>query len=367
MKKIFTIALICATIGFFSTGCVDVAGPGGTTPANPNNPSNPTDPNNPTDPSNPNNPTDPTNPSTPSVPTDPTDPMYPGETGVNYTTNWAAKNQDGGNYDTTISPQRYVGANYDDSNEANVAATIADKETAPYKTTFSDGTICYSVVKFPHVTYSTDSTVTDCYYEGTAIDGFVLTDYEYKDGEIKFKGEGTETVASGTTDGNYRTVFGTGGDTETRVTKRPFLRVTYYKNSDGSHYVGSSDYVADDDNYSYYYVTEWSGGEYTLSTNKFADATYRLDRTSTYSTDNTIQYHWAIGTAPDGHKESDYTLIDGEYKYNDASATPATPTTPAATTTPSTPIDDVIEDIDVDVVEDVVGDILDNDGISLRR
>ncbi|MDR1483645.1 MAG: hypothetical protein LBT09_02360 [Planctomycetaceae bacterium] len=325
MKKIFTIALICATIGFFSTGCVDVAGPGGTTPANPNNPTNP------------------------SVPTDPNDPMYPGETGVNYTTNWTG-------YDTTISPQRYVGADYGDSNEADVAPTIADEDTAPYKTTFPDGTICYSVVKFPLVTYSEDDTATDCYYEGTAIDGFALTDYEYSDGEIKFKGEGTETVASGTTDGNYRTIFYLGDHTTTRVTNRPYFGVTYYKNSDGSHYIGTHT-----TNSVYHCVTKWSDGEYMLSHHKFSDVDYSAESTSAYSSGNTTTQTWSIGTAPEGHKESDYTLVGDVYQYN-ADASGAATANPADTANSSNPTDDVIDD-----VEDALGDILDNDGISLRQ
>jgi hypothetical protein len=349
MKKIFTIALICATIGFFSTGCVDVAGPGGTTPANPNNP---------TDPSNPNNPTDPTNPS---VPTDPNDPMYPGEPGT-YTTNWRS-------YNTTTSPQKYIGATYDSSNVATVEDEFlgnADRAApAPYKTTFSDGSVAYSTGKFDFVSYTENSSATDCHFEGTAPEGFVVTDYEYDtDLNVVNAKEDSTLIDSTGIEGTYTTELLYGRyDTSTTIyeTSQPILRVSYYKSDAGEIYYGSYRYGVDDSNTPY--ATVWDNGKTTYSLHPFMGITYQNRQTREYSTDDS-EKNWKISTAPSGHKESDYVYEESisQYKYVGTGASGAATPTPADTATPSTPTDDLIDD-----VEDALGDILDNDGISLRQ
>jgi hypothetical protein len=345
MKKIFTIALLCAMIGFFSTGCVDVAAPSGSNdPANPNAPTNPDEPNNPSNPS---------TPSNPSNPTDPNDPMYPGEAGTYFTT-WNV-------YDQTQSSQRYIGVDYDEQKNGEAPNNVGVTETAPYRTTFSDGVVSYSIVPFEGVAYTYDYTLLDCCYVGEAPDGFIVSDYNYdsSNGTIK-AGDGTQINSTGTTEGTYSTFF-----TQHEivyVTKQPILTVSYTKSSTGENYLGVSEATLD----MFYfgpYVTKWDSGDYTLSIYSFAGVSYYGGAsTTTYSADST-ERNWLIGTAPSGHKESDYQLNVDEYKYIGSSAATSTPPTtqpPAEEPAGSDPLDDLIED-----AEDVLDGIFDNDGLRL--
>jgi hypothetical protein len=333
MRKTLTIALVWATLSLFSTGCVDVAAPGGNNPANPNSP---TDPSNPT---NPNDPTNPSNPSNPSTPTDPNDPMYPGETGT-YTTHWDS-------FNTTTSPQKYVGTDYDASNTATVSDTVGGVETAPYKTNFSNNTISYSIVKFPFVEY-TETPAADCNFTGTAPDGFVVTDFEYDSASNEITAKEDSTVIDSTGDeGIYTTDLTASYNAPTYKTTQPILRVSYYKSNSGENYYGS--YSGN-----YPYATKWDDGKTTYSKVEFMGIPYDVTRTKEYSTDNE-EKAWLVGTAPAGHKESDYVYDDNlkKFKYVGAGASGAA--TPSET--PSDSIGDIIED-----AEDVLGDIIENDG-----
>jgi hypothetical protein len=353
MRKIFMLLLVCVAISLLNTGCVDVAGgPGGGGQVNPDTPTNPNDPNNPGDPTNPDNPT---NPSDPDI----------GEPGVNYITNWD-------DYDTTTSPQKYIGATYNDANTATVPTTIgAGAETAPYKTTFSDGTVSYSIGKYKYVIYTENETALDCRFEGTAPDGFVTSDYTFSTdtNAVEFSEAGTSYDSTSSTDGVYTTVF---YYSDTRYvaykTSQPILKVTYQKSNTGENYFGktsagwvlsgSASGIPDS---SVPYATLWDDGTFTLSIHEFADISYAgATNTKAYTTDGEDR-KWKIGTAPAGNKESDYeysTELD-HYKYVGSSA--------AGGETPATPAPDNSDDegLSSDDVADIINDIIDNDGRDL--
>jgi hypothetical protein len=340
MRKIFMLLLVCVTISLLNTGCVDVAGgPGGGGQVNPDTPTNPNDPNNPGDPTNPDNPT---NPSDPDI----------GEPGVNYITNWTT-------YDTTTSPQKYIGATYDASNIATVEKTVGrdGPETAPYKTNFSDGSVSYSIGEYDYVYYSENSSATDCYYVGTAPEGFTSADFTYDSStnEVNINGEATSVESTGSTEGRYTVFRNTYSYSAYYITSQPILKVEYYKSA------SSESYRAKEDIYNMPYVTIWKDGKKTYSLYPFGDdAGYRSEKTKDFSV-NDAELYWYVGEAPDGRKESDYVYTEelGRYKYTAGGAATPTPTP----TEPEDNSDD--EGLSSDDVADIINDIIDNDGRDL--
>jgi hypothetical protein len=327
--------LLWATISIFSAGCVDVGNPTG----NPNDPNqNNPDGNGGNDGNNNNdgNGGNDGNNNPPSI--DPDDPMYPGETG-SYITHW------GGYYGTTTSPQKYIGATYDDSNTATVSGL---EDAAPYKTTFSDGSVCYSIGKFVDVSYSYESQ-TDSSYRGNAIDGFVVVDYKYNEytNGVDYREDPITAESTGDTSGKY-TVVGS------YVTKQPILQLPYQKSSSGEiYYSNNSNYRE------YGYAIKWSDGSYTLSQYEFSGITFSRDTNTTEFSYDSTAYKWRVGEAQTGRKESDYTFDESAkvYKYNAGGDTAG-----AATAETGDPIGDILED-----AEDILGDILDNDGLRIQR
>jgi hypothetical protein len=343
MKKLFAIALLWATVSILSVGCVDVGNPSG----NPNDPNqnNPdgnggNDGNNNNDGNGGNDGNDGNdgNNNPPSI--DPDDPMYPGETG-SYITHWGTQ------YGTTTSPQKYIGATYDESNTATVS------NGAPYKTTFSDGSVCYSIGKFVDVSYSRE-VQTDSSYRGNAVDGFVVVDYKYDENknQVVYREDPVIAESTGNTSGKYTTEsdYSTGYVTN-YVTSQPILLLPYQKSSSGEIYYNSSDYNT-------HHATKWSDGSYTLSLYEFSDIDYNSTTTTDFSYDS-ASYSWLVGTAQSGRKESDYTFDESAkvYKYNAGGDTSG-----AATAETGDPIGDILED-----AEDILGDILDNDGLRIQR
>jgi hypothetical protein len=351
MKKLFVIALLWATISIFSAGCVDVGNPSG----NPNDPNqNNPDGNGGNDGNDGNggNDGDGNGGNDGNSTLDPDDPMYPGESGT-YITNWA-------NYSTTTTTQKYVGATYDDSNTANVPNTQRSgyESPAPYKTTFSDGTKCYSTGPFVDVVYTRpwNNSQTDSVYQGSALDGFVVVDYEYDVDKNKvFYREDPITVEStGNNSGKYIT-------DDWYVTKQPVLKVPYQKSSSGAIYYGWRKYSDDTSDYTgdYLYATKWSDGSYTLSVYKFQDVEYAETSTTEFSYVQTQSYAWNAGSERSGRKESDYTfnMSSNEYQYTGGSNAAG-----GATAETGDPIEDLLED-----AEDILTDILDNDGLRIQR
>jgi hypothetical protein len=281
--------------------------------------------------------------------------MYPGESGT-YITNWAT-------YATTTTTQKYVGATYDNSN----TATVPDRQESgynrpkPYKTTFSDGTICYSIGPFVNVSYRENSTQTDCLLSGAAPDGFVVTDYKYDEekNQVVYKEDPSGTESTGDSSGTYTTVhtYTVWGDVITYVTKQPVLKVQYQKSNSGEIYYGTCEirgYGKD-----FLYATKWTDGSYTLSLYKFQGVDYTDSTTAEFSYDSTKTYQWNRGTAQTGRKESDYTFNAdiSEYQYTGGGNAAG-----GATAETGDPISDILED-----AEDILTDILDNDGLRIQR
>jgi hypothetical protein len=342
MKKLFVIALLWATISIFSAGCVDVGNPTG----NPNDPNQNNPDGNGGNDGNNNNDGNGGNDGNSTL--DPDDPMYPGESGT-YTTIWTL-------YGTKTTSQKYIGATYDDSNTATVVDRQQEnyKSPAPYKTTFSDGSVCYSIGPFVYVSYSFESQ-TDSSYQGNAIDGFVVVDYKYDENtnQVVYREDPTTIESTGNTSGKYTTVI---NYIDPRVTSQPILQVPYQKSSSGEIYYGT--YLTNSSN-DYPYVIKWSDGSYTLSRYPFSGIDFRINYyTADFSYDS-AGYNWQVGTAPTGRKESDYTFnpTTNEYQYNAGGNTSG-----AATAETGDPIEDILED-----AEDILGDILDNDGLRIKR
>jgi hypothetical protein len=345
MKKLFVIVLLWATISIFSAGCVDVGNPTG----NPNDPNqNNPDGNGGNDGNNNNDGNGGNDGNDGNSTLDPDDPMYPGEFGT-YIMNWAT-------YNTTITTQKYIGATYDDSNTANVPDRQDGdyNRPAPYKTTFSDGTMCYSIGPFVNVGYNEDSTQTDCALSGTAPNGFVVTDYKYDDdkNQVVYKEDPSSTESTGDASGTYTTY--NYGVYITYVTKQPVLKVQYQKSNSGEVYYGRTGETRN-----YLYATKWSDGGYTLSLYRFSGLEYTYSNTAEFSYDSTKTYEWYSGTAQTGRKESDYTFnaTTKEYQYTGGGNAAA-----GATAETGNAIEDILED-----AEDILGDILDNDGLRIQR
>jgi hypothetical protein len=273
--------------------------------------------------------------------------MYPGEPGT-YTTLWD-------DYNTTTSPQKYIGATYDSSNTATVPKTFMQVDNAPYKTTFSDGTVSYSIVKFGGLGIRyTEVNETDCHYSGAAPDGFVVTDFEYNaaKNEITLKEDFTLVESTGN-EGKYTTYLDGSQNSDYYKTSQPILRVSYTKSSSGENYYGS--YTNNNTIFVYPYATVWDDGKTTYSIVEFNGVTYADEETKEYSTDNE-ERTWHVGAAPAGHKESDYVYDEDleKYKYVGSSG--------ALVANPSPEDAEVLED-----AEDIISEILENDGLQLRQ